>query len=786
MKKVASIIVFSLFLLSVTAYAQTLQVTLSPDKSKVDRSTKNGTATIFFDSNIEDLSIVCTDENPDEPIAKINDNLWFTHIDVKKDVETDGICYRNYLLKSGASTEYYLTTDTIAPNQVLYYTVALPNELEPILQEEKARNIAAKAEKLADQGNVFAAQLLALQALPPDYPLIPEIEAALRRVKQSLILKGHQGFIRSAVFSPNGKYIISAAWDRTVRIWDSQTGKELRQIILPPMPNYATFSPDGKKILAAADSIIYVFDAQSEKDPLILKGHSGGVDYASFSPDGEIIVSASRDNTARIWDARTGKSLHILEGHTHSLYSAVFNPDGRRVVTTSLDNTRIWDVKTGKEVLQLSSISKGGRNAVYDKSGLRIAVASDYGAIIFDAYTGFDLLWLGQQDNYRAGAIAFSPDGTHIATATERTDGHSVCLWDALTGKKLACLEGRSEGFASVAFSPDGQQIALTEGIYRDSREDNCIYVWDIRKGESFVSLKGPSEKDDPVRLWDARNGNILKNLKGHRGNIYSTSFSPDGKKIVSVVSDSTIRIWDAKNGNVLMTLKEHTSSIYFATFSPDGKKIVSSSRDNTARVWDVQTGKTLHILEGHTRDIHYGVFSPDGKQIITASWDDTIRRWDAKTGLCIQTLKGHERGVTYVSYNSNGEEIVSASSDRTIRIWDSKTGKTIRVLKGHTDFVNSANFSPDNKYIVSGSDDETVRVWDAKTGKTLQVLEGTNDRVTFAAFSSNGEKIISGSYSGTIRIWDFPPLQKLIKQIQEYFKNQPLTKEEKIKYGME
>ena len=84
----------------VNLHAQTLQVTLSPDKSKVDRSTKNGTATIFFDSNIEDLSIVCTDENPDEPITKINDNLWFTHIDVKKDIESDGVCYRNYLLKT--------------------------------------------------------------------------------------------------------------------------------------------------------------------------------------------------------------------------------------------------------------------------------------------------------------------------------------------------------------------------------------------------------------------------------------------------------------------------------------------------------------------------------------------------------------------------------------------------------------------------------------------------------------------------------------------------------------
>ena len=99
------------------SYSQTLQVTLSPDKSKVDRSTNNGTATIFFDSPIEDLSIICTDDNPNEPIVKVTDNLWFMHVDVKKDIEIDGVCYRNFLLKCASSAEYYLTTDPISPNQ---------------------------------------------------------------------------------------------------------------------------------------------------------------------------------------------------------------------------------------------------------------------------------------------------------------------------------------------------------------------------------------------------------------------------------------------------------------------------------------------------------------------------------------------------------------------------------------------------------------------------------------------------------------------------------------------
>lgn len=116
--------------------AQTLKVELSPDKSKVDRSVNNGTSTIFFDSNVDNLSIVCTDEKSDETIQQIGKKVWFMHIDPKKDIDIEGICYRNFLLKSPSSTEYYLTTPEIGNNQVLYYTVVLPDKFPVRLAAE--------------------------------------------------------------------------------------------------------------------------------------------------------------------------------------------------------------------------------------------------------------------------------------------------------------------------------------------------------------------------------------------------------------------------------------------------------------------------------------------------------------------------------------------------------------------------------------------------------------------------------------------------------------------------
>lgn len=143
-KKSFYVIVVFLFVSMGTVMSQTLQVTLSPDKSKVDRSVSNGTATIFFDSNVNELSIVSTDQNPDEQIQRIGDKFWVMHVNPKKDIELDNVCYRNFLLKCPSSAEYYLTTPEIGNNQVLYYTVVLPNQFSNTLSAEYLFSKTAK------------------------------------------------------------------------------------------------------------------------------------------------------------------------------------------------------------------------------------------------------------------------------------------------------------------------------------------------------------------------------------------------------------------------------------------------------------------------------------------------------------------------------------------------------------------------------------------------------------------------------------------------------------------
>ena len=321
--------------------AQTLQVALSPDKSKVNRSTKNGVATIFFDSSIEDLSIVCTDENPNEQVIKdeIDENRWYIKIDVKKDLEEDGVCYRNFLIKCSASAEYYLTTDTIAPNQVLYYTITLPNELEPIFLEERSRNLAAKAKGILEEGDSYSARLIALSAIENAHT--PQAEASLRLAAGYESANLFEASVRYATFSPDGKLFattsshIDSPSNTTIKIWDARNG-----------------------------SVVHTF------------GKSKEIDHVDFSADGKYIVSASRNDTLSLWDIRKGIELQSFGGHTSCVYSTIFSSDGEKILSASRDGTaKLWDIKTGKEITAFSF----RKNARYTSGG-RLLQIRDSGA----------------------------------------------------------------------------------------------------------------------------------------------------------------------------------------------------------------------------------------------------------------------------------------------------------------------------------------------------------------------------------------------------------------------
>ena len=201
--------------------------------------------------------------------------------------------------------------------------------------------------------------------------------------------------------------------------------------------------------------------------------------------------------------------------------------------------------------------------------------------------------------------------------------------------------------------------------------------------------------------------------LEGHRGDVYSIAFSPDGTTLASGSWDSTMRLWDAVTGAPKHTLEGHRGDVYSIAFSPDGTTLASGGWDNTVRLWDAVTGAHKYTLEGHRGDVYSIAFSPDGTTLASGGWDNTVRLWDAVTGAHKYTLEGHRGDVYSIAFSPDGTTLASGSSDNTVRLWDAVTGAHKATLEGHWGTVYSVAFSPDGSTLASGGYDDTIRLWE-------------------------------------------------------------------------
>ena len=539
----------------------------------------------------------------------------------------------------------------------------------------------------------------------------------------------------------------------------------------------AQFSPDGKRIVTASwDHTARLWDAVTGQEVAVLRGHADAVTEAHFSPDGKYIVTASDDNVARVWDAATGQEVAVLRGHeglnTSTAWpsSASFSPDGQYIVTTGKDNiANMWETATGQKIAVLRGHEAQVLSAQFSPDGKRIVTGSDdKTARIWDAATGQEVAVLRGHEAPIA-QVQFSPDGKQIVTASV---DHTARVWDATTGQEVAVLRGNDDGVScscalfSAQFSPDGKRI-VTGG------DDAAIRIWDAATGKVSAVLRGHTDAvacpkfspdgkqivsaslDETIRIWDVATGKAVAVLRGHTDSVVSAEFSPDGKYIVSASNDMTARVWDAATNEEAAVLRGHQDKVNSAQFSTDGKQLVTASDDSTTRVWDAATGQEVGVLGGHEGPVNSAQFSPDGKRFVTTGKDKTARIWDAATDQETIELRGHADEVTFAQFSPDGRQIVTASKDKTARVWDAASGAEITTLHGHEDEVTNAQFSPDSKRIVTASWDKTARVWDTATGKEITVLRGHEGPISSAQFSPDGQQIVTAGWDNITRVWD-------------------------------
>ncbi|KAF9356607.1 hypothetical protein BGX26_004997 [Mortierella sp. AD094] len=613
-------------------------------------------------------------------------------------------------------------------------------------------------------------------------------------------LKGHADTVDSIVYSPTSEQIASCGFDATVRLWDVKTG-QLRHtlsdciggtesVLFSPTSNRCTFdvgrfgsvvySPTGKQIASGGwDRTVRLWDAQTGQLHHILNGHDNRITSVVYSPTGEQIASSSRDETVRLWDANTGQLLHTLDRHTSEVLCVAYSPTGTQIASGSSDKTvNLWDAQTGQLLHTMDGHAGDVGSVMYSPNGEQIASrSSDKTMRLWNAHTGQLLHTLDGHTNEITSMI-YSPTGTQIASSSW---DKSVRLWDTQTGHLQNTFGGHTYCVVSVAYSPDGDQIA-SGGL------DETVRLWDAQADQSHQTFDGHTDavfelaysltsnqiasrgRDKAVRLWNAHTGQLC-HILGHANNINCMAYSPTGEQIVSGGWDKKVLLWDAHTGHNIHAFEGHTQGVMSVAFSPIGEQIVSGSWDNTVRLWDAKTGKIRHILSSHTEKIKCVAYSPNGKQIASGVYgvfaqrprdrlDKTVRLWGTQTGQLCHTLYAYpedDSDIFVIAYSPSGDQIAVGTKAGAVRLWNTQTGQLQTTLDdGHTDGVECLEYLPTGEWIASGGMDGTVRLWDVGSGQRLVVIPGFCGSVTSVKWkvSSDGCFLATGCHDKSVRLW--------------------------------
>jgi WD40 repeat protein/DNA-binding SARP family transcriptional activator len=423
--------------------------------------------------------------------------------------------------------------------------------------------------------------------------------------------EGHINDVEGVAFGPDGRTALSAGGN-TIRMWDLETGQEIRHQGFGGMPSLCDMGPDGRTAMLDLDNLV-LWDIDDWRSAQSLVGGGSGLvelESAAFSPDGRLALSGYSDGTLRLWNLAGQVEFRRFATEGTPLAAVAVSPDGRRLLTGDMtDVVTLWDVESGEAIRRFE--------------GDAVAVSPN--------------------------SIAFSPDGKYALVgsgdAFGGTETRSLVLWDLETGEEIRRFEGHRFVLRSVAISPDGS-TALAGSQSQMLGDEGELILWDLETGElirrfdttddiTSIAFSADGSRAlassaflERAMVFDIASGEEILRPEGHTNMVFDVAFGPDERIALSASADGSIILWDVTTGKIIRRFLGHEDMVWSVEVSPDGRYVLSGSMDGDIILWDFDTAEELRRFSAHTELVSGLAFSPDGQIAFSVSLDGGLIEW--------------------------------------------------------------------------------------------------------------------------------------------------------------
>jgi WD40 repeat protein len=627
-------------------------------------------------------------------------------------------------------------------------------------------------------------------------------------VKIVATLKGHAEPVYAVDFSPDGKYLVTASFDNTLKLWETATGKELKtlggKLGHQKMVLCVAFSPDGRSLASGGgDNSLKIWDVPSSS-PVRTLAHEAGLTGVALSPDGSKVAGAANDGVIKIWRTNDYELLFTLKGHQSGVRKIVFSPNNQFLASSGEDGTvRFWNAQNGQPIVTWGA-HHGSANAVawHPNNQNLYSVGED----------GYLRFWpsptpqqatrtLAQPKNRTITAMALSPDNSAIFIGCH---DHTVLVCNlgngqivrALVGaeirdfespKRVSSLAGSTTLVAAgyehgrlLLWGNDGKPLreylahpktvtAVSLHPQNSSMlsagDEGLIRLWTLPPRPT-ITLSHPepvlsaslnhdgsklySGSNKTLRVWNVAKGQPDRQFNVHSA-VTAVAASRSGQILVSGGEDGTLRFWDQGKGMETLRLGAHNGPVRSLAILGDDR-LLTGSEDGTAKLWRLPALSPRPFV--HPDQISAVAISTDGEVLLTGCTDKQVRLWNLRTGEKERDFAGPQLAVTTVALSSDGKTVAAGSADKTLTLWSSGDARLHKSVSFPA-VVKCVAFKPDNKMVAVGLEDSTIVLVDPVEGKEVKKLTEHKGAVTTVAFTSKGDELISASTDKRILRWN-------------------------------